>query len=267
MGKYLIYSVVLFHALNLFAVVKRHDVAPESYSLEQAPDYFINMPHEGSGVLIDRYWLLSAAHVIYYDGYEGKTITIHGIENTIEKVVFHPTYIKQTKEAFSGDAKPLMDFLYKRSDLVLLKLSKPVTHVEPIARYYGNDELGKQTLTIGTGATGTGLSGELIATKTKRPLNMFRNHIEGVTERHLKMRFDSPDKGLPLEGIHGSGDSGGPTVMMFDDKEYLIGIQSFRDYEGDLKDFKGALYGSVSVLCRVSAFNDWNDDTINKHSK
>ncbi|MET1255270.1 trypsin-like serine protease [Aliikangiella maris] len=244
------------------AVVKRHDISAESYALKSPPDFLIDMPHEGSAVLISPQWLLSAGHVIYYDGYEGKQISIQGVDNQIEKVIFHPDFKKQPEKAFTGDAKPLMNFLYGRIDLVLIKLSKPVKHLKPIARYYAHQEQGKITTTYGKGATGTGIIGEQIETKMHRPLNFFNNQIETVTKHHLTMRFEEPEKGLPLEGIHGSGDSGGPTIIEEHGKQYLIGIQSFRDYQGDLKNFKGGVYNSVSVLCRVSAFNSWIDEVI-----
>jgi len=247
------------------AVVKRHDIPAELYELKTMPDFLVDMPYEGSAVLIDKQWILSAAHVVYHDGYVGMPISIHGVENRIEKVVFHPNYRKQRKEPYVGDAKPLMEFLYGRSDVVLIKLAKLVEHVQPIKRYSGSEEKGKLTTTYGKGATGTGLTGELFETKKARPLNYFNNQIDVVKKEHLLFRFDEPEKGLPLEGTVGSGDSGGPTTIEEKGTQYLIGVQCFRDYQGDLKDFVGGNYGSVAVLCRVSAHNDWIDKTIASH--
>ncbi|NVK75629.1 MAG: trypsin-like serine protease [Oceanospirillaceae bacterium] len=257
--------LLMITTFDCFAVVMRHDVEPERYQLKSAPNYYIDMPHEGSGVLIAAQWILSAAHVIYYDGYEGKDITVAGKVHRIKKVIFHPNYQSPKEDLLSGDAKPLLDFLYQRSDLVLIKLTEPVTHVQPIARFYGSDEVGRLTRSYGSGAIGTGLSGEIIATKTNRELHVFENRIEATSERYFTMRFDRGEAALAIEGIHGSGDSGGPTVTRVDGIDYLVGIQSFRDFQGDLKDFKGGLYGSSSVLCRVSAFNQWIDQTIAEH--
>lgn len=253
-------------AFSSAAVVKRHDIPPESYALKTTPDYLIDMPYEGSAVLINNQWLLSAGHVIYNDDYEGQTIFIHGVENKMAKVIFHPNYKKQPTKAFEGDSKPLMDFLYGRSDLVLIQLAKPVKHAVPIKRYYGNDEKDKLTTTYGKGATGTGLTGEKHYTKIHRPLNYFNNRIESVKKEHLLFRFDKPPKGLPLEGTVGSGDSGGPTVIKQNGEEYLIGIQCFRDFHGNLKEFVGGVYGDVAVLCRISAHNQWIDQTIARYS-
>ena len=95
-----------------------------------------------------------------------------------------------------------------------------------------------------------------------RPLNFFNNQIDEVKKYHLLFRFDQGKAALPLEGTVGSGDSGGPTVIEEQGQQRLIGIQCFRDYQGDLKDFKGGIYGSVAVLCRVSAHNEWIDKII-----
>ncbi|WP_223787467.1 trypsin-like serine protease [Marinicella meishanensis] len=249
------------------AVVMRHDVPPESYALKTAPDFLIDMPHEGSAVLIDPQWLLSAGHVVYDDSYVGQAIFVHGVEHTMAQVIFHPNYKKMPDQPFTGDAQPLMDFLYGRSDLVLIKLTEPVTHAEPIKRYRGDDELGKITTTYGKGATGTGITGEKTYTKMHRPLNHFNNRIDQVLPNHLLFRFDRPEQALPLEGTVGSGDSGGPTVIMVEGEPQLIGIQCFRDFKGDLADFKGGVYDSTAVLCRVSSHNPWIDAVIGQGPK
>jgi len=253
---------LLLCATTAQAVVIRHDVALEEYQPESVPDYFVNMPHEGSAALVDEHWLLSAGHVIYYESYVGKKINVHGVENVIEKVIFHPDYKRLPKQPFEGDAKPLIDFLYGRSDLVLIKLAKPVTHVNSVSRYYGKDELYKKTISYGSGALGNGLTGEQLNTKESRRILLFENRIESVSEIYLTMRFDTSNQALALEGIHGSGDSGGPTVINEDGEVLLIGIQSFRDYQGQLSRFQGGIYNSVSVQVRVSAFNHWIDQVI-----
>jgi len=256
---------LLLSATTVQAVVIRHDVALEEYQPKSVPGYFINMPHEGSAALIDKHWLLTAGHVIYYESYVGKTINVHGVDNVIEKVIFHSDFKRMPKQPFEGDAKPLMDFLYGRTDLVLVKLAKPVTHVNSVSRYYGTDELFKKTISYGSGALGNGLTGEQLNTKERRSILFFENRIESVYENYLTMRFDTSSRALALEGIHGSGDSGGPTVVNEDGEVLLIGIQSFRDYQGQLSRFRGGIYDSVSVLVRVSAFNHWIDQVMSNN--
>ncbi len=257
-------ATLLLMVFPAWAVVMRHDVPPESYALKTAPDFMVDMPYEGSAVLIDEQWLLSAGHVVYNDDYEGQSIFVHGVENQMERVIFHPNFKKMPEQPFAGDAQPLMDFLYGLTDLVLIKLAKPVKHAKPIKRYRKKDEVGQLTTTYGKGATGTGLTGEKNHTKIHRPLNHFNNRIDQAKAGHLLYRFDRPEQALPLEGIAGSGDSGGPTVVMHEGEALLIGIQCFRDFTGDLQDFKGGLYDSTAVLCRVSANNDWIDKAISK---
>jgi hypothetical protein len=47
------------------AVVKRHALPPENYAIVKAPEYLIDMPHEGHGVLINSQWIVTVAHTIF----------------------------------------------------------------------------------------------------------------------------------------------------------------------------------------------------------
>ena len=57
--KYLLTAIFMSTVLTAesFAVIKRHDVEDKQYRLETAPDFLINMPHEGHGVLIAPHWI------------------------------------------------------------------------------------------------------------------------------------------------------------------------------------------------------------------
>jgi len=278
--------LILSFACN--AVVKRHEVQPEVYEVKKIPDFFIDMPHEGAAVLVDKYWLVTAAHVVFYD-YHDKPIMLHGVENRIERVVFHHGYKKDPGNWGQGDAKPLTDFLSNRDDIVLLKLAEPVEHLKPISRYYDNKEIGEEATIFGRGATGTGLTGEILTTQepslwesilntirspftgidetqANRTLNNYKNIIESANENWFMFRFDRADDALPLEGSVGSGDSGGPAIVVQDGMPLLIGLASWQEYEGDLKDYVGGKYGAVSVFVRISSYNQWIDKTISTYS-
>ena len=279
--------VLLLFSFACNAVVKRHELAPEVYEINKTPDFFIDMPHEGAAVLIDKYWLVTAAHVIFYD-YHDKPIMLHGVENRIEKVIFHSGYKKDPGNWGQGDAKPLIDFLRNRDDIVLLKLAKPVKHLKPVARYYDDKEIGLEVTVYGRGATGTGLTGEILSTKepsfweslsnyitspftdldetqANRRLNNYKNIIVSADENWVMFRFDKGNNALPLEGSVGSGDSGGPAITMKDGAPLLIGIASWQEYEGDLKDYVGGKYGAVSAFVRISSYNQWIDNTISTY--
>lgn len=107
---------------NVHAVVKRHDIPTENYKLDKAPEYLIDMPHEGHGVLIGSQWILTVAHTIFYD-YTGKDIKLGAKNFQIEKVQIHPDYAKADSALFEGDVAPLMRFFKSISDIALMKLA------------------------------------------------------------------------------------------------------------------------------------------------
>ncbi|SDE02818.1 trypsin-like serine protease [Kordiimonas lacus] len=244
------------------AEVRRHDKPAEAYQPEEAPGYLVDMRHEGSGILVAPNWVLSVAHNIFYD-YHGKTLTIGDKDYVIQKLVFHPNWQEMPPELGQGDAAPLMTFLAGRTDLVLIKLSESVEGPEPIAIYNGNDEVAHEITVYGKGAKGDGITGEQMETKPARRLGYFRNVVDKADESWLYFDFDRPGAdALELEGTTGSGDSGGPSVVVIDGKPYAFGLSSWRWYEGDLANFKGGVYGMTSVQQRLSRYRDWIEATI-----
>ena len=67
---------------------------PEKYLVEIGPAALVDMRHEGHGLLIAPEWVITPAHVIFYD-YKDQTITIGNKEREIETVIF-PSRICQT---------------------------------------------------------------------------------------------------------------------------------------------------------------------------
>ena len=253
---WLMFAVCLMLPDYCYAVVKRHDISPESYSVKNVPKYLIDMPHEGHGALIAPQWIVTAAHVIFYD-YTGKSIKIGGKSYIIESVTIHPDYREPDESLLKGDAERLMQFFAARSDIALIKLSSPVTDATPIKIYQEANEAGQTVTVFGRGATGNGLTGENLSTKPLRKMNSFQNKIEHAKENWLTYRFDSPPDSLPLEGIHGSGDSGGPSVIFLDGEPYLAGLSSWQYWQGDLSIFTGGLYGTTAYQVRLSTYRDW----------
>ena len=248
--------------VNCGAIVIRHDV-DESRHLEPEPGpaYLIDLPHEGHAVLISRRWLVTVAHTIFYD-YSGLELSIGGDTFTISRVVIHPDYQDVPAGMLEGDSKPLMRFLADRSDIALIELTEPVSGAAPIAIYRGGSELGMRVQVYGRGSTGTGKTGEIAATKPDRTLRHCENIVSRASERWLAYEFDEPDTALPLEGIHGSGDSGGASIAVVDGQHYLVGLSSWQYYEGDLEHFRGGLYGVVGFQTRISKYAKWIDSYI-----
>ncbi|MBZ2163337.1 trypsin-like serine protease [Alteromonas stellipolaris] len=283
---------LLMIAFNSQAVVKRHDIKPELYELKSAPEYYVDMPFEGTAVLIDKKWLLAPAHVIYtffYD-YVGKPIEVGGIENRIEKIVFHPEYVQDQTDWGESDPQPLMKFLNTHSDIALIKLTDSVVHINPIKIFSEKTELGLQVTAYGKGAIGNGLTGEIRETKNAgfleraynwfrqpftelaptqkfRQLNHYNNVITEVDERWIRFKFDAGETALPLEGTIGAGDSGGPAVIFDKGRPKLVGLASWVEINAPLNQFISGKYNSVAVFVRVSSFKEWIDKVLKENGR
>lgn len=243
-------------SIGSHAVIKRHDVPAENYLLNDAPEYLIDLPHEGHGVLINEQWVITVAHTIFYD-YRGKELKIGLNHYQIENVFIHPEFKKPSKSLLTGDLAPLMSFLKARSDIALIKLSSPVSSVQPVSLYKNTNELGKVITVFGKGATGDGLKGEVLETKSSKQLNQFQNIVDGVQANWLTFKFDKPPNVLALEGMHGSGDSGGPSIIYQENKPFLVGLSSWQFAYGDISDFEAGLYDTTAYQVRVSSYVNW----------
>jgi len=251
-------------SISTSAVVKRHDLPPENYVLEKAPEYLIDMPHEGHGVLINSQWIVTVAHTIFYD-YVGKELRIGSKNYAIDSVYIHPDYNEPQQSLFKGDLAPLMSFLKSRSDIALIKLTLPVSDVKPINIYTGRSEKGKTITVFGKGATGNGLTGENSETKPLRVINQFQNIVEKAAGNWLAFKFDEPGNALSLEGMHGSGDSGGAAVIFQNGTPFLVGLSSWQLAHGDISTFKGGLYGTTAYQVRVSNYHSWILDVLDSN--
>ncbi|MBA6287598.1 trypsin-like serine protease [Colwellia sp. MB3u-4] len=254
--KVLFLLFIIFFSTYSNAVVKRHDVPPEKYVLKKVPEYLIDMPHEGHGVLINSQWVVTVAHTIFYD-YVGKDLIVGSKAYEIESVHIHPDYAEPNKSLLKGDLAPLMSFFKSRSDIALIKLSSKVSGVNPINIYNGKSEKGKTITVYGKGATGSGLTGENVNTKSLRVINHFQNVVENAEGNWLAFKFDEPANALPLEGMHGSGDSGGASVAFVEGVPFLVGLSSWQLGHGDISTFKGGLYGTTAYQVRVSNYHNW----------
>lgn len=253
-------SLFCLYTTPVLAIVIRHDVAEEQYLVEQAPAAMVDMPVEGHGMLIATEWIVTAAHVIFHD-YKGKmTIRIGDIQHEIEYIIFHPGYSKPAEGLFTGDSARGQAYLRANHDIALIKLKRPATTVEPIQLYRGDLESGEIVTFYGKGATGDGANGE--TEKTKDVLRRAENKIAAASEQWITYYFDQGNEALPLEGMQGSGDSGGPALIHSDGVDYLAGLASWDVYEGDLADFRAGAYGLGAQLIRLSYYADWIDEVM-----
>ena len=210
---------------KVMAIVTRHDVPEQNFLLNEQPAFLVDLPHEGHGVLIHPRWVLTVAHTVFYD-YTGKVISVSGQDRKIVRVVIHAGYRLPDESILSGDSARLMEFFRSRDDIALIELDTPVTDVEPLALFTSQDEQGSRVVIMGRGATGNGRVGEIAETKGAMILRRCENRIVEARGNWLKYAFDHPDSAEPLEGMHGSGDSGGPLIIYLNGKPFLAGLSS-----------------------------------------
>jgi len=264
MKKIILFMVILTFSIPSFSIVIRHDVDKEQYLVKDSPEYLIDMPGEGHGVLIKPNWIVTVAHLIFSD-YTKKELRINGKMYEIEKVIIHGNAKTPDSSLFKGDAKPLINFMKNTSDIALIKLSKNVEKLSPIALYSGEDEKGQVITAFGKGSTGEGENGSLYETKRQKILRTMENKIDVVEGNWISITLDKGSNALELEGIDGSGDSGGPLIINNKGKTYLAGLFSWDYVEGDLKSFKHGLYGGKSYQVRISRYVNWINEQIEKN--
>ncbi len=207
----------------------------------------------GSGVLISDRWVLTAGHIAF--GKTSGTFNVGGVDYAIQSSVIHPSY--------SFGSNPY--------DLGLLYLSGPVAVVDPAKMIQlggANSILGREATWVGTGLTGTGLTG------AQAPLEFraFTNVIDvigteyGLTETSFVADFDRPDgstnadpllsspTATRLEGNVATGDSGGGVFVTEGGIHYLVGINS---YTGRFGPGAASSYGSISGATNLELFHSW----------
>ncbi|MEO0869486.1 MAG: trypsin-like serine protease [Cyanobacteria bacterium J06642_11] len=264
------------------AMVIRHDVAPEHYLVNEA-DYPAIFPVLEDGnikdcvaTVVDPQWAMTAAHCLaslYAQDFERNPyrVTIAGLENVVTDVVVPEEFgtfevIRDVDGNFINfDFDP--DELDLSYDVALMRLRDNVDHVTPIDIYRDDDEVGQIVTLLGWGNFGTGDVG----LSSTNPVNdgQFRqatNQITGTQGNYLTFEFDDPSAGsaLPLEGVNGPGDSGGPALVDTVNGPRIIGISSRGAYADDDDNPRQGRYGWQEFYVRTSQTQDWIDQVIDE---
>ena len=249
------------------AVVVRHDVSDERYRVRaQDIPQLVDMPNVGHGVLIAPRWVVTAAHTIQGDV---NSVTIGGVSRAVDHVEIHPGYRNVPSDIIqraleTGNAIEINQFLAGTDDIALIRLSQPINDIEPIRIYSGNGEVGKTVQFFGKGATGTGLTGAPPTSPQRGELRRAFNRIDAADGRWIVYTFDDGRSAHRLEGMAGSGDSGGPVLVRVRGLWTLAGMMSWKG--GDDVDVRqpGSRYGQPAYNVRLSHYAEWIQETLGK---
>ena len=233
---------VLFTVLPTQAIVLRHDVAKEKYLADwrdfpALAQFYIDGAH---GALIAPTWVVTAAHTTFCTG-PGSTILVGNQAVLVKRRYIHPNHTPGVSH-----------------DLALLELVEPVTHVKPATLYQQDDEAGQVVTFIGAGGTGTGTKGQTVShIENQGVLRKANNRVEQPDGPLLPFVFYRGENALPLEGIGGGGDSGGPAFVKRGERYLVMGVSS----RGEMGSAIGK-YGNREYYTRLSYFTSWLQDVI-----
>ncbi len=219
-------------------ILIRHDRDDRAYRALAEPFTAVaRIGRAGAGVLVAPQWVATAAHVGM--GFRRELgVSVGSRRFDVADVIAHPDW-KET----GGPAA---------ADLALIRLSAPVTGVEPVGIYDGNNEAGMSVVFVGHGGTGTGLTGPAAEDGVMRAAT---NVVDRVDDHWLYFDFDAPATATDLEGISGPGDSGGPAlVRQGDSGRWLLAGVSVWGRPG--ANGRGT-YGAQEGYTRVSRYAAW----------
>ncbi|MBJ6982164.1 trypsin-like serine protease [Luteimonas sp. MC1572] len=260
-------TLLLLMASTASAVVIRHDVDDARYRVPASEfPALVDMPGEGHGVLIAPRWVITAAHTIPQHS-EPQQVVIDGVSRDVEQVVVHPGYKTLPQELIdqamaSGEAMLIVAFLASSDDIALVKLTQPVTDLAPVAIFRQSDEPGRVVKILGKGATGSGANGHDPRGPNRTELRRAFNEVSSAYDRWLCYVFDEPPSALPLEGVLGNGDSGGPALIQIEDHWLLAGLASWKVVQGNVMTARPGRYGQVACNVRMSHYIEWIESVM-----
>jgi hypothetical protein len=242
--KYILFLIIFcIISLSSQAIVIRHDIDDAKYRAK-ADDFpalatfYVDGAH---GTLIHPSWVVTAAHATFCVT-PSRFVMVNGIARSIKQLYVHPNYTPG-----------------KSHDIALVELNEPVFDVKPAKIYTQSNELNMDIWFIGIGGTGSGLTGETIDNaQNKGVLRKAQNTIIEAEGPLIKFIFNKGEQALPLEGVSGGGDSGGPAYVKSTDGFNVLGISS----RPEGKFSKIGVYDIKEVYTRVSFFQLWISQII-----
>lgn len=242
------------------AIIIRHDVGPARYEVRNSeyPAVFF-LEQQGNrkvcaATVIHQQWALTAAHCIEQTLLANAMsnglnfgVIVAGQQRGIDAVIIHPDF----NMTANTDV-----------DLALLRFRLPSASPNPVPLHLYDIELGATVSLLGWGYLGLGTTGRQYSDGS---LRIAMNRVSEV-DRRFKIEFDDPRASkrlaLPLEGMPGLGDSGGPALLTTSTGLVLAGI-AVGEIEGDnFSEETQGRYGAIAVYERVSQHIDWIETVI-----
>jgi hypothetical protein len=255
------------------AVVVRADVDDAKYRVPaSAFSALVEMPGEGQGVLIAPRWVVTAAHAT--QGYMLMRVRIHGKWRDVAHLFLYPGFKKQFSDVRKASEHPtvqnaslLTAKFEAMHDIALIELTEPVDDVKPISLYRSSDERGKIAEIFGRGATGNGEVGEYPHSPHRGKLRRAYNRIVSAHAQWLDYVFDCGLDALPLEGVLGDGDSGGPLLIRSHAQWKLAGLSDWKHWPEGRSKFAAGVCGQRFSNSRISYYVKWISETMASHVK
>jgi len=239
----LLIASTLLLSFTAQAIVIRHDKDIKQYHVDQSKYPSVVDLDFLTGTLISPQWILTAAHgVSYMPG--GQRVTIGKEKYRVRHLIVHPEFKEQNLS----------------HDMMLLKLDRPVTGVKSTGIYTLKNEVKKHVWFVGRGDIGNGIDGII---KRSKNLHHAENIIESAEPHWITFDFDNPKGGaLPLEGISGPGDSGGPAFINTPQGLKTAGVSS---HQRNNNNGEGK-YNVHEYYSRTSTHAEWILSTMQKSS-
>lgn len=256
-------SLLLLSGLGLTnsqAIIIRHDIGPAQYEVRASayPAVFFleqqSVRKICAATIIHKRWALTAAHCLdqtllgdtMLEGLSYE-VSVAGRRREIDAVVVHPEF----------NISAISDV-----DLALLRFRQPSGFPVPIPLQREGLRVGEIVSILGWGYFGLGTTGRQYSDGS---LRLAMNQISEV-DRRLRITFDDPREAahlaLPLEGMPGLGDSGGPALLSKDTGFALAGIAVGEIEDDNFSEETQGRYGAVAVYERVSQHIDWIENVI-----